>query len=121
MSHVINLEVKVKKPALLAEVAREKGFEVREQETVQFYSGSRTGMSIRLPGWRYPVVVDEEGTVHYDNWNGAWGDTQQLHHLMQDYAVEVVKQEAMAKGAQVWQSVEDDGTVVLRVGVGGAW
>ncbi len=121
MSHVINLDVRVKDPAILAEVAREKGLEVREQETVQFYSGTRTGMSVRLHGWNYPIVVDGEGTVHYDNWKGHWGSIQELHRLMQDYAVAVVKREALAEGAQVWQDVEEDGTVVLRVGVGGAW
>ena len=121
MSHVVELEVKVKNPALFADIARGKGFPVRERETVQFYSGSRTGMSVRLPGWRYPVVVDEEGAVHYDNYNGSWGDIRELHRLMQDYAVEAVKQQALAEGAQVWESVEKDGTVVLRVDVGGAF
>ena len=121
MSHVVNLEVKIKSPAILAEVARGKGLEVRERETVRFYSSTRTGMSVWLPGWKYPVVVDEEGSVHYDNYGGRWGDIRELHRLVQDYAVEVVKREAMAEGEQVWESVEEDGTVVLRVSTGGVW
>ncbi len=121
MSHVVNLKVMVKNPSVLLDVARQHGFKVEEGKTVRFYSGERTGLSVQLPGWRYPVVVDDEGAVHYDNYNGRWGNIQELHRLMQDYAVEVVKQEALLQGATVFESTQEDGTVVLRVGVGGAW
>lgn len=58
-------------------------------ETTKFFSGEVTGLAVRLPGWRYPVVSQpEKGQLHFDNFNGGWGDRGELDRLLQAYAVE---------------------------------
>ena len=61
----------------------------------QLFSGEATGLLVRLPDWLYPVVVDTTtGQVHFDNYNGAWGDQEQLDRFLQAYAVEKARIEA---------------------------
>lgn len=36
-------------------------------QTVEFHDGSEyTGIVIRPPDWKYPIVVDDKGFLHYD-------------------------------------------------------
>ncbi len=70
--------------------------------SAQLFSGQVSGLIVRLPDWAYPVVVDtSSGQVHYDNFNGAWGDQGQLDRFLQIYAVEKARIEALKKGHQV--------------------
>ena len=119
MSHIIKLRVQVKQPALLAEVARARGLRVEEDTTVNFYSGTRSGLAVHLPGWKYPVVVDGEGNLFYDNYGGVWGDIAHLNGLVQDYVAAVVEAEARSAGQYAWREERADGTLVIRVG--GGW
>ena len=61
----------------------------RSLGTAQLFSGEVSGLIVRLPDWTYPVVIDTTtGQVHYDNYDGAWGDQAQLDRFLQIYAVE---------------------------------
>jgi hypothetical protein len=74
MSHVATIALEFRDPAALAEAAAACGFGLG-QDTVTFYDGTRvTGTAIRLPGWQYPVVVVAAGRLHYDHYEGRWGD-----------------------------------------------
>lgn len=47
--------------------------------SVRLFSGEASGLSVKLPGWQYPVVVDTaEGSIKYDNYEGRWGDPAEL-------------------------------------------
>jgi hypothetical protein len=81
--------------------------------TQKFYSSSASGdISIEIPGWRYPIVINN-GDASMDNFNGSWGDQKQFDKLTQDYAKEVSIQEAHNAGYTVEQRQLVDGTVEL--------
>lgn len=116
MSHTIKLQMQIRDRELLARIAQEKGLGVEHS-----YSHHQLGdgMAVFFPDWTKPVIVQEDGTVAYDNWHGRWGDIAHLNDLVQSYVVETVQREARMAGHSVWQEREEDGTMVLRVG--GAW
>lgn len=115
MSHIIQLDLRITRPELLADIARQRGIAVARNATVRLFSHTLTGMALSLPGWRYPVVVDADGVLHYDNYNGRWGNIAALNSLVQDYVVETVLQDARLAGQSVTRHTLDDGTIVLRV------
>lgn len=125
MSKVVKLNLQVTQPAILHEVAAELNLPVQENTTVQYFGNrTRTGTAISLPGWNYPVVVDAEGNIHYDNYEGHWGDPAQLQALTQAYSRAVVLANLRQQGFEYpiyTEEEEEDGTLVLTVTVGGGW
>jgi hypothetical protein len=89
--------------------------------TAQLFSGEVSGLIIRLPDWTYPAVIDTTtGQVHFDNFNGAWGDQAQLDCFLQIYAVEAAGIEARKKGHQITEQALADGSIKLTIRVGGS-
>lgn len=77
-------------------------------------------MAVRLPGWRYPAVFDlAAGSVQYDNFQGHWGDQQELGRFLQMYAVERAKLEARKQGHSVTEQPLADGSIKLTIQVAG--
>jgi len=71
---------------------------------------------VRLPGWVYPVVFDlSRGQVHYDHYQGQWGDPAQLGRLLQAYAVEKARQEARRQGYRTQEETLIDGSIRLVI------
>ncbi len=66
----------------------------------KLYSSTETGYAIKLPGWSYPVVLNEEG-IAMDNYNGRWGDEAKLKTLLKRINAENVIKEARRKGYTV--------------------
>lgn len=126
MSHVVRMNgIKVLRPDLLKQVALLHGWPVQENVDLGRYATaeSKTGMTVQLPGWQYPVYIAQDGTISYDNWGGRWGRQEHLQKMVQDYVVAQVQDQATAAGQWVEKEVRQDGTVVLRVGegLGGGW
>jgi hypothetical protein len=89
--------------------------------TAKLFTTEATGYCVELPEWRYPVVCDvESGSVHYDNFNGRWGEQSRLDSLLQMYAVEKTRLEARRRGHTVTEQALADGAIKLTVQVGGA-
>ncbi len=115
MSHVATIALEFRDPAALGEAAATCGLGLI-QDTVRFYDGTRvTGTVIRLPGWRYPVVVDAVGRLHYDHYEGRWGDLAQLHRFRQAYAEAATTRYARAAGYLITRTTQADGTVRLAL------
>lgn len=81
MSHTLTSnEIKIL-PAAASTAAKFLNFSHR-QGSQRFYDGTtHSGLVVELPGWRYPVVVKDDGSVVYDNFNGFWGDIRELRKL----------------------------------------
>lgn len=62
------------------------------------YSSKETGIGVMLSGWKYPLVVKENGSVTYDNYNGTWGNIDELNKLIAYYGLEKAKVEAQKQG-----------------------
>ena len=73
-------------------------------------------MTVTLPGWQYPVVVDiAEGSIKYDNYEGRWGNQQHLDKFLQMYAAEKTKLEANKRGYTVSEHALQDGSIRLQI------
>jgi hypothetical protein len=91
------------------------------QGTAKLFSASATGLIVRLPEWRYPVVCQTEtGQVHFDNFENRWGDRVHLNRLLQIYAVERTRLEARKQGYDVLEQPLEDGSIRLTVQLGGS-
>ncbi len=116
MSH--NLTVKELAMAdieILQKACDELGLKLSEHGNHKMYGGqSATGRAIRLPGWDYPVVVNEDGDVVYDNYGGSWGDEKELEKLLHSYARIGVDDGLTAKGLNFMDATQqEDGWVEL--------
>jgi hypothetical protein len=88
--------------------------------TAQLFSVEVSGLIVRLRDWTYPTVIDTTtGQVHYDNYDGAWGDQAELDRFLQIYAVERARVEARKKGHQITEQALADGSIKLTITVGG--
>jgi hypothetical protein len=115
MSHVATIALEFRDPAALSDAAAACGLGLR-QEVVTFYDGTRVaGTALRLPGWRYPVVVDAAGRLHYDHYEGHWGDLAHLHRFRQAYAEAPTTRFARACGYLLTRTAQADGTVRLAL------
>jgi len=95
MSHIVSIKTQIKDTTALAAACRRLGLAQPVAGTAKLYSGEAAGQIVQLPGWTYPAVIDvTAGQIHYDVFNGAWGDQKELDKLVQAYAVEKAKLEA---------------------------
>jgi hypothetical protein len=121
MSHIVQVQTQIYDHTAVVAACRRLGLPEPVHGTAQLFSGQATGLLVKLPGWAYPAVVETAtGAVHFDNYNGLWGDPAQLDRLMQAYACEKAKIEARRRGHQVVEQPLPDGSIKLSIRVGGA-
>jgi hypothetical protein len=121
LSHILTIKTEVRDQAAVSAACRRLQLPPPILGTAQLFSGEAAGLIVRLTDWTYPVVLDTTtGQVHYDNYNGAWGDQTQLDRFLQIYAVEKARIEARKKGHQVTEQALADGSIKLTIRVGGA-
>jgi hypothetical protein len=86
----------------------------------RLFSAAKTGWAVQLPGWTYPVVCDlTTGEIHFDNFEGRWGDLQRLREFRQMYAAEKAKLEARKAGHTAFEQPLADGSIKITVQLGG--
>jgi len=116
MSHIVQIKTKVQDPIAVTAACRRLGLGEPVHGTAQLYSGTATGLLVQLPGWQYPTVIDTAtGTIHYDNFEGHWGDQQQLDRFVQRYSVEKTKLEAQQRGHSVSEQALADGSILVQI------
>jgi hypothetical protein len=121
VSHIVTVEARLRDAVALAAACKRLGLAEPVRGTAKLFSAEASGLLVKLPDWLYPVVVDEaEGTLKYDNYNGAWGDPAQLGRLLQAYAVEKARLEARRRGHAVREQALPDGSIRLVITPGGA-
>lgn len=116
MSHIVTIQTKVHDPVAITAACERLCLAIPIQGTAQLFSGQATGWLLQLPGWQYPAVIDTlTGTIHFDNFEGSWGEQRHLDRFLQMYAVEKVKIEARKKGFQVNEQFLHDGNIKIQV------
>jgi hypothetical protein len=116
MSHLVTLQTKVHDPAAVAAACLRLNLAAPQHGTAQLFSGEAGGLIVQLPGWQYPIIIDTlSGGVRYDNFQGVWGDQEQLDRFLQLYAVEKAKLEARKKGYTVSEQSIHDGSIKLQI------
>lgn len=117
MSHTVTIDVKVKNTDVFAQAVEAAGGKILGQGTHRLFSTQNTGFGIQMPGWSYPIVVETDGSLKFDDYHGRWGDVTQLHKLTDDYAQLVVKNECDNLG---WYTEKNDqGELVVHHPEGG--
>lgn len=109
MSHVAKCPAKLLLREHIAAAATAMGWELTSATKAVFYDGStHEGIVIKAEGWRYPIVVKDDGSLAYDDYGGTWGDVEELSKFQSEYtfAVTVETMEARTDGA--WH-VEHEG------------
>ena len=121
MSHTVQIQTQVRDSAAVQAACRRLGLSEPVHGTTELFSGSATGLAVRLPDWNYPVVCDlTTGQLHFDNYNGRWGDQKRLDAFLQAYAVEQARIEARRKGHGVVEQTLPNGSIKLVIQIGGA-
>jgi len=114
MSHTATINIDVKDPQVVIKTAQRLGYETTEGECRMYDGTTVSGTQVKLPGWRYPVVIDTDaeweetlsdgtvvtrkGRVFSDNYNGSWGDQKYMDEFTQIYGVEKASHEASLAG-----------------------
>ena len=118
MSHIVSIKTQVKDPLAVGAACRRLQLAQPQVGTAKLYNSEATGLIVTLPDWLYPVVCDTAtGELHYDNFQGRWGDESHLHRLLQIYAVEKATIEAHRAGHSVHESLLGDGSIRLKIAV----
>ena len=121
MSHLVRVKTRVRNAAAVHAACRRLELTEPRYETVLFFDGTAHGLSIQLKGWRYQVVCDLlSGEIHYDNYEGQWGDQYRLNEFLHAYAIEAVKLTAAQQGKTCIEQPLADGRTKLTIHVEGA-
>jgi len=116
MSHIVTIATKVKEVEAVVAACQRLGLAAPVEGTASLYSGEATGLIVQFSEWRYPIVIaTATGNLHYDNFEGSWGNPADLDCFLQAYAVELVRLEARKKGHLVSEQLLDDGTIRLQI------
>ena len=120
MSHIVEIKTEVRDVAAARAACQRLRLEPPIEGRAKLFSGEATGLIVKLPDWKYPVVFDTaSGEARFDNYRGRWGDQAQLNQFLQAYAVERAKIEARKKGHSCTEQQLEDGSIKLTINVGG--
>ena len=91
--------------------------EVHEPKPIRLYQKEPmlAVAQVKFDSWTYPVLVAPTGEIHYDNYNGKWGDISHLNKLKQMYGIEKSKKLAHAQGYVCREKQKQDGAIVLEL------
>ncbi len=106
MSHTMNIKIELHDREALFAACERLGLRI-EDGKFKLYSSTEEGLGIFLREWRYPIIVKNDGTIAYDNYNGQWGQEEELNKLRAYYGLEKAKIEARKKGYSVYESYND--------------
>ena len=120
MSHIVSIKTEVRWGEGVRLACQRLQLPVPVQGTHRLFSGSHEGLGVQLEEWRYPVVCDlRTRQLHFDNYNGRWGEQNRLDQFLQAYTVERAKLEARRHGHSVTEAPLEDGSIKLTVQVNG--
>lgn len=120
MSHIVEIQTQVRDSVAVEAACQRLQWPPPQEGVHQLFRRSETGLGVRLPEWRYPVVCDlTSGTLKYDDFEGRWGDRRYLDRFLQTYAVEQATRVARRQGHSVIEQPLPDGSIRLTIQVAG--
>ena len=119
MSHIVTIQTQVRDPAAIDLACTRLKLLPAVFGTAMLFSETATGWQVQLPEWHYPVVCDvAQSRLHYDNFEGRWGNQVHLDQFLQAYAVEMAKLEARKQGFSALEQPLSDGSIKVTVHTG---
>lgn len=120
MSHIVTIKTQLKDPKAIEAACHRMNLAAPVIAKQTFALGDREGITVKLHNWLHPIIIDQKtGDVHYDNYEGRWGDIKYLHKFLQTYAVEKAKIEAWRKGYTAREEHLEDGSIKVHINVPG--
>jgi hypothetical protein len=123
MSHIIKLNLELKVKAAVIAACKRLGIACTEGQHSLFGSQSAKGLGFTLPGWRYPIVIAEDGNISYDAYGSSLSKPvdEYFGEFRAAYGVEKTKAEALANGYEIFENFnpitqEDELTLVQQEG-----
>jgi hypothetical protein len=121
MSHIVTIATEVRDPDAIVAACHRLGLPKPIHGTATLFEGQATGLLVKLPDWLYPVVCDiTTGVIRFDNYQQTWGRQEHLDRLLQAYAIEKSRIEALKRGHSISERSLSDGSIKLTIQVGGA-
>jgi hypothetical protein len=110
LSHIVTVQTEMKNRESIQAACKRLGLDtpVIGKNHRLFSGATKDGLAVQLPDWRYPVVITDDGKAHYDNYNGSWGEQDQLDRFMQAYLVEESARQGRALGYIVSEEVNQE-------------
>jgi hypothetical protein len=116
MSHIVSIQTQIRDKVAVEAACSRLHWPQPVHDRFKLFSSTVAGLGVQAPRWNYPIVCDlATGQLHYDNFNGYWGDPKHLDQFKQAYAVEKTKIEARRQGRTVTETLLQDGAVELVV------
>lgn len=116
MSHIVSIQTQIRDKAAVDAACQRLQWPEPEQGRFRLFNSTVEGLGVRAPRWQYPIVCElQTGQLHYDNFEGRWGDPKHLDKFKQAYAIEKTKLEARRQGRSVFETPLEDGSVQLVV------
>jgi hypothetical protein len=97
-SHTARIEVDFTDPASFQAAVESLGGTWLGAGTHRLFEGEVAGLGFRLPDWQYPLVLQGDGQLAYDDYRGCWGNVRDLERLKGAYALCAAEQAARAQG-----------------------
>jgi len=117
-SETVRITVQLKDHEAVKAAVLELGGEILGIGKHKLFSTTQEGLGFRLKNWRFPLVLGgDDGTqLYYDDYNGRWGNKDDLKALEGEYSIQVAMTRARNLG---WQSERiPDGLKVYHPGGG---
>lgn len=111
MSETVKTKTELKNQEVCVALANRLGHTVLGQGKHKLYNGSAVGLGIKFKDWQYPIIVQADGTVSYDNYHGSWGSDATLKQFVDGYTLEAAIAEARNQG---WICEQQGNKVVVN-------
>ena len=118
MSHTVTIKTKISDFTAIQAACHRLKLPQPTKGEVRLFDRVAQGIGVHLEGWRFPICVESDGNLLFDNFQGLWGAPERLDQFQQAYAVEKTKLESRKLGYQCSESVLADGSIRLNVLVG---
>ncbi|WP_459556774.1 DUF1257 domain-containing protein [Lacunimicrobium album] len=116
MSHIVTITTQIRDELAVHAACQRLQIAAPEQGSYELFNSRASGFAVRLRDWRYPVVCDlQNGKLHYDNYEGRWGDQRYLDQFVQAYAVEMTLLQARRQGFSAFEQPLEDGSVRIQI------
>ncbi len=118
MSHIVTIEVELKNKESVVKACERLSWPCTADGSASFYDGKTIhGVVVKVPGWQYPAVIKDNGTIAADTYNNRWGDIKELDRLKQLYSIEEAKSTFSRQGLYGSEQENQDGSITLTAEV----
>ena len=115
MSHTVTIRPQIRDIQSMQAACQRLKLPQPIQGEVRLFDRVASGVGVQLDGWRFPLCIESDGNLLFDNFGGFWGVPEKLDQFQQMYAVEKAKLEARKQGYSCQESVLADGSIRLNV------